>query len=91
MSAATRRSMCGRWILTTTSRPSWRRAAWTCAIDAEASGCAIELGEELVGAGAQLDGERALDVGVGERLDAIERLLELAAVGVGEEARATRR
>ena len=46
----------------------------------------VELGEELVGARAQLDGERALDVGVGERLDAIERLLELAAVGLGEEA-----
>jgi hypothetical protein len=46
----------------------------------------VELGVELVGARAQLDGERALDVGVGEGLDAIERLLELLAVGLGEEA-----
>src|SRR5262249_55294595 len=46
----------------------------------------IDRREDVLGARAHLDGERALDVAVGERLDAIEGLGEFAAVAVREQA-----
>ena len=41
-------SISGRTTLTTTSRPSASRAAWTWAMDADASGSRDELAEDLL-------------------------------------------
>ena len=85
-----RAMMPGRWTLITTEVPSRSFAVWTCAIDADAS-CFGSMSIEVRGLlGAELLVERALDVLERERLHAIEDLLELLDVGVGEHARRRR-
>ena len=65
-SVCTRRATSGRWTLTTTSSPVRRRAAWTWAIDAAASGVSVERLEDVL--------ERPSEVGLDGAAHVVERL-----------------
>ena len=82
----------GRCTLTTTSSPVCSVAAWTWAIEAAASGRAVELGEhrlEAVRPSSRLDDRRTASPGLGRHL--VAALLELGDELLGEEALAAAR
>ncbi len=90
MSAPSRCARPGRWILTTTSVPSRRVAAWTCAIDADASGTSSNDANSSPADAPSSVASSVVHLPRRDRGDAVEAGPELGGQHVGEQARARR-